>query len=156
MVIDDEPSVYAAAGGEAGLLALAHAWHRRCLADRVVSHAFSHPGQHPQHTERLAAYWVEALGGPPAYTALRVDESHALRLHAGNGDHREMDERAQTCFAQAIGDALLPEDERLRATLRAYFQWATETMSAHPESACDVPDGLAVPHWSWDGPVVGS
>ena len=58
-------SVYDAAGGDEGLLRLAGAWHERVMADEIVSHAFSH-GFHPQHTERLAAYWAEALGGPPA------------------------------------------------------------------------------------------
>ena len=55
-------TIYDAAGGHDGLLRLAHAWHVRVLADEVVGHAFSH-GFHPQHTERLAAYWAEALGG---------------------------------------------------------------------------------------------
>lgn len=49
-------SVYKAAGGSAGLLRLARAWHSRVMADEVVGHAFSH-GFHPQHDERLAAYW---------------------------------------------------------------------------------------------------
>jgi hemoglobin len=56
-------TVYEAAGGTGGLLRLAHAWHARVMADEVVEHAFSH-GFHPDHTSRLAAYWVEALGGP--------------------------------------------------------------------------------------------
>lgn len=64
-----ERSVYDAAGGSAALGRLAAAWHHRCLQDPVVSHAFSHPGLHPQHVERLAAYWGEALGGPAGYTA---------------------------------------------------------------------------------------
>jgi hemoglobin len=54
-------SVYEAAGGDEGLLRLAEAWHARVLADEAVSHAFSH-GFHPQHSERLAAYWAEAPG----------------------------------------------------------------------------------------------
>ena len=58
-----EQTIYAAAGGRQAFLDLAHAWHARCLADPVVSHAFSH-GFHPRHTERLAAYWAEALDGP--------------------------------------------------------------------------------------------
>jgi hemoglobin len=48
-------TIFEAAGGEQAFLDLAHAWHERCLADEVVSHAFSH-GYNPQHTERLAAY----------------------------------------------------------------------------------------------------
>jgi hypothetical protein len=39
-----EDTVFEAAGGSQGLLDLAWAWHRRCLADPVVSHACSHPG----------------------------------------------------------------------------------------------------------------
>src|SRR5262245_29371401 len=60
-------TVYEAAGGSDGMLRLASAWHTRVLEDEVVSHAFSH-GFHPQHTERLAAYWAEALGGPTTYS----------------------------------------------------------------------------------------
>lgn len=145
-------TIYDAAGGQQAFRNLAHAWHLRCLADPVVSHAFSH-GFHPQHTERLAAYWAEALGGPPDYTETMGDESTVVRMHSGNGEHREMDERAQTCFAQALDDARIPNDPRLRSTLKAYFRWATETMSAYPNFAGDVPHGLALPRWSWDGPV---
>jgi hemoglobin len=65
-------TIYEAAGGHDAFLRLAHAWHARCLADPIVSHAFSH-GYHPQHTERLAAYWAEALGGPPSYTSSMGD-----------------------------------------------------------------------------------
>lgn len=61
------PTVYEAAGGAGGLRRLAEAWHARVMADEVVSHAFSH-GFHPKHTEHLATYWGEALGGPTTYS----------------------------------------------------------------------------------------
>src|SRR5262249_48893573 len=117
----------------------------------IVSHAFSH-GYHPKHTERLAAYWAEALGGPRHYTQIMGTESQVVRMHSGNGEHREMDERAQTCFAQALDDAGIPDDPRLRTTLKVYFRWATERMSRFPESADQVPGGLAMQYWSWNGP----
>jgi hemoglobin len=145
-------TIYEAAGGRQAFLNLAHAWHARCLADPIVSHAFSH-GYHPQHSERLAAYWAEALGGPLDYTESMGNESSVVRLHAGNGEHQEMDERAQICFAQALDDAGLPDDARLRSTLKAYFRWATQAMSAYPESAGQVPNGLALARWTWAGPV---
>ena len=69
-----KPTIYEAAGGHGAFVALAHAWHARCLADPIVSHAFSH-GYHPQHSERLAAYWAEALGGPSNYTNSMGDQS---------------------------------------------------------------------------------
>ena len=146
------PSVYAAAGGDEGLVRLAHAWHARVLADEVVSHAFSH-GYHPQHTERLAAYWAEALGGPATFSARHGDETAVVRMHSGNGPHEEMDVRAIECFDRALVDAGFT-DERLVRVLHDYFAWATTTtMARYHDSADDVPDGLSIPHWSWDGLV---
>ena len=144
-------SLYDAAGGEPGLLRLAEAWHARVMADEVVSHAFSH-GFHPQHGERLAAYWAEALGGPATYSGSYGDESSVVRTHSGNGVHEEMDRRAIACFDQALADVGLAADEPLRQALHDYFAWATTTtMARYHESADEVPDGLAIPHWSWDG-----
>ena len=146
-------TVYDAAGGHDGLLRLAHAWHERVLADPVVSHAFSH-GFHPDHTQRLAAYLGEALGGPPTYSREYGDESSVVRMHSGNGVHEEMDRRAVACFDEALTDAGFTPDQPVRQVLLDYFGWATRTtMTAFHDSADDVPDGLPVPHWSWDGPV---
>jgi hemoglobin len=136
-------NVYEAAGGGEGLLRLAEAWHSRVMADEIVGHAFSH-GFHPQHVERLAAYWAEALGGPTTYSDAYGDETSVVRIHSGNGQHEEMDRRAIACFDQAL--------EPLRQVLRDYFAWATTTtMARYPESADHVPEGLSIPRWSWDG-----
>jgi hemoglobin len=144
-------SVYAAAGGGEGLLRLAKAWHSRVMADEIVSHAFSH-GFHPQHSERLAAYWAEALGGPTAYSHEYGDETSVVRIHSGNGRHKEMDRRAIACFDHALDDVGLTAAEPVRQVLHDYFAWATTTtMARYHESADDVPEGLSIPRWSWDG-----
>ena len=149
-------TVYEAAGGIDGLLRLAHAWHARVMADEEVSHAFSH-GYRPDHSERLAAYWAEALGGPPLYSQRYGDETSVVRIHSGNGAHEIMDRRAIACFGQALADIGLANtgmapDDRLRQVLYDYFAWATTTtMARYHRSADDVPDGLAIPRWSWDG-----
>jgi hemoglobin len=145
-------TVYEAAGGDVGLLRLAHAWHARVMGDEVVSHAFSH-GFHPEHSERLAAYWAEALGGPTRYSDAYGDETAVVRMHSGNGPHEEMDRRAIACFDQALADVGLPDD-RVRQVLHDYFTWATHiAMTRYHRSQDDVPVGLPVPHWSWDGLV---
>jgi hemoglobin len=149
-------TVYEAVGGMTGLQGLAAAWHERVMADEVVSHAFSH-GFHPQHTERLAAYWAEALGGPPAYSEAYGDETSVVRIHSGNGSHDEMDRRAIGCFDQALDDVGLAGNARLRRVLHDYFDWATTTtMARYHRSADDVPVGLGIPRWSWDGLVSGT
>jgi hemoglobin len=144
-------TVFEAAGGMDGLRRLADAWHRRVMVDEVVGHAFSH-GFHPQHVERLAAYWAEALGGPSAYSGSFGDETTVVKMHSGNGEHDEMDRRAISCFDQALTDVGLARNDALRQVLQDYFAWATTTtMSRYHQSADDVPNGLSIPHWSWDG-----
>ena len=146
-------TVYEAAGGADFFLRLANAWHARVMADEVVSHAFSH-GFHPDHSRRLAAYWAEALGGPPDYSGSYGDETSVVRIHSGNGPHEEMDRRAIDCFDQALTDVGLTDDDVLRKVLYDYFAWATNTtMSRYQRSPDDVPDGLRIPKWSWDGLV---
>ena len=144
-------TLYEAAGGMDGVLRLAHAWHARVLADEVVSHAFSH-GFHPRHTERLAAYWAEALGGPGAYTAECGDETRVLKMHSGHGPHEDMDRRALACFDPALADVGLRAGSPLHQALHDYFAWTTMArMARYPDSADDVPADLRIPRWSWDG-----
>jgi hemoglobin len=144
-------TVFEAAGASDGLRRLAAARHRRVMADEVVGHAFSH-GFHPQHVERLAAYWAEALGGPNAYSGIYGDETTVVKMHSGHGEHDEMDRRAIVCFDQALADVGITHDAPLRKVLHDYFAWATTTtMSRYHHTADDVPNGLMIPHWSWDG-----
>jgi len=147
------PSVYEAAGGEQGLRRLAAAWHELVMADPVVSHAF-HGGARPDHIERLAAYWGEALGGPTTYTERYGDERAVVRRHAGNGPHEEMDRRAIECFDRAVVDAGLDRDARLRGVLHDYFAWATQTtMTRSSAEAAQLPADAPIPRWSWHGLV---
>ena len=144
-------TVFEAAGGTEGLRRLAEAWHARVMDDEVVAHAFSH-GFRPDHTERLAAYWVEALGGPTTYSDCYGDETSVVKTHSGNGEHDEMNQRAIACFDRALEDVGLATDDVLRRVLHDYFAWATTTtMYRYHRSADDVPSGLTIPHWSWDG-----
>ena len=63
-----------------------------------------------------------------------------------------MDRRAIACFDQALADVGLAKDDALRQVLHDYFAWATTTtMSRYHQSADDVPNGLSIPRWSWDG-----
>src|SRR5687767_1842130 len=87
---------------------LAHAWHQRVMSDPVVSNTFSH-GFHPQHVERLAAYWAETLGGPSTYSDSYGDETTVVKMHSGNGTHDEMYHRAIACFDQALVDVGLAD-----------------------------------------------
>jgi hemoglobin len=139
-------TVYEAAGGIDGLTRLANAWHERVLADEIAAHPFSH-GTRPDHIARLAAYWAEALGGPPTYTGRFGDETAVVRMHACNGPHVELDERAIGCFDLALDDVGFTDP--VRQVLHDYFAWVTTKHFTGRHNG--VPDGMTIPSWSWSG-----
>ncbi len=118
------PSIYEFAGGGQAFLALATAFHERCLADLDLNHVFSHHAG-PDHVENLAAYWAEVLGGPPSYSRLHGGQSAMLEIHAREGGE-SLEPNFVACFIQALDDAQLPDDPDFRASMRAYIEWTTK------------------------------
>jgi truncated hemoglobin YjbI len=149
-----QQTVYDAMGGQRAVTALAEAWHHRVMADPVVSHAF-HAGVHEHHTDRLAAYFAEQLGGPTTFTDSLGDYSSVVRMHTGNGPHEQMDGRAVAAFVRALDDADIPTDPDLRSALIAWFTWGTALLNHRWESPDEVPDDLPLPAWGWDGTAEG-
>jgi hemoglobin len=145
------PTLFEFAGGEPAFLALATAHHARCLADPELNHPFSHPDRHPQHVERLAAYWAEVMGGPPAYSQSCGEQTGVLQMHAGNGDMSDLGERFLGCFDLAADDAGLPADPEFRAALHAYMRWAVDDVLAYSPEGTVVAEGKPMPRWGWDG-----
>jgi hemoglobin len=145
------PTLYEFAGGDEAFLRLARAHHERCLADAELNHPFSHPDQHPQHVERLAAYWAVVLGGPAAYSGGMGEQSTLLEMHAGNGPIDDLGRRFVACFDAAADDAGLPEDPEFRRALHDYMTWAVADVLVFAPVGSQVPSGRSMPRWSWDG-----
>jgi hemoglobin len=155
LLCDDEGvdvSLYEFAGGEQAMLALARAHHARCLADPLLNHPFSHDDQHPEHVERLAAYWGEVLGGPPRYSDACGDETHVLWLHSETDAEAGYGENFLACFVAALDDAGLPDDPAFRAAMTAYMRWAVDNVMAYAPKGSQVPQGAPMPRFGWDGP----
>lgn len=136
-------TLYQTLGGFDALLAVCRRWHELCLADPIAAHPFSH-GMHPQHDERLAAYLAEATGGPKLYTAGYGTETSMQRLHAGNGDHLDLDEACLRLFERALADVKTPP-EAARA-LSAYFRKGTVAQRTYSKGREQVPDDLPFNH----------
>jgi hemoglobin len=102
----------------------------------------------------------EAAGGEEgllrlarAWHARVVDDEvvgHAFR----HGFHPDHTTRLAAYWAEAMTDIALSESDPVRHALQEYFEWATHaSMARYQRSADDVPEGLNLPHWSWDGLV---
>jgi len=145
------PTIYEVAGGDDAFLTLATAFHQRCLADPVLSHPFSHPGN-PDHVQRLGEYWAEVFGGPPRYSSTRGGHSAMLELHARTEAEDDLGRRFVSAFVVAADDAGLPDDPEFRASLRAYMEWAVADVLAYSSKDAVVEPDLPFPHWGWQGP----
>ena len=135
------------------ILRLAHAHHANCLADPVLNHHFTHGDGHPQHVERLAAYWAEVLGGPPRFSEGMNDESAVLYMHSGIGEVGDLGDRFHDCFVRALDDAGLPDDPEFRAAMSAYMRAAVDNMLTYSPVGSTVEPGLPMPRWGWNGPT---
>ena len=92
---------------------------------------------------RLAGTW---------HRRVMADDVVGHAFSHGFHPQQVVDRRAIACFDQALADVALAEDGTLRQVLHDYFAWATTTtMARYHRSADDVPDGLSIPRWSWDG-----
>lgn len=136
-------SLYDDLGGFDAILRTCRHWHALCSADPVAAHPFEHMTM-PRHDERLAAYLSEATGGPPLYTAGYGDESFMQRLHAGHGEHDELDERCLELFDRALSE--VGHAPEAAARLSAYFRGSTHAMRAYGEGEDLVPPDLPLPH----------
>jgi hemoglobin len=144
-------TLFEAAGGESGLRLLALAWHERVLADPVVAGASPH-GDREDEVDRVAAYWAESLGGPALHTARYGTGTEDVRLHHRDGAVEELNDRAVDCFADALDDTGLQDDEPLAEALLDWFTWLVwSTLSPPNEPAPGTRGGI--PKWSWDGLV---
>jgi hemoglobin len=79
------------------------------------------------------------------------DQSSLLVMHSGNGDMTDLGRRFVTCFVEAMDDAGLPDDPDFRAAMTAYMRWAVDDVLVYSPVEAQVPRGVAIPHWSWDG-----
>ncbi len=63
----------------------------------------------------------------------------------------DLGRRFVVCFMQAADDVGLPADPEFRAALRAYMEWAVSDVLVYSPQGAEVPAGLPMPRWSWDG-----
>jgi len=142
----DRPSIYDYVGGGPAFGALAAKHHDRCLADPELNHPFAHPDGHPEHVQRLGAYWAEVFGGPATFPG---GHSAMLAVHSCQEIPAGWDQRFLACFLAAADDVGFPED--VKPVLKAYMEWALAEVVRYSPKGSVVPENLKTPQWGWSG-----
>jgi hemoglobin len=142
------PTLYEAAGGADAMRRLAEAHYRRCLTDPVLQQVFGATGK-PDHAAHLAAWLGEVYGGPATYTDRFGGFPAMLRHHQGLALTEEQRVAFTVAFAEAMDEAGLPDDARLRERLASYVEWGTHVAVRNSQPGYEADMSATVPTWDW-------
>lgn len=142
------PSLYQWAGGEAALGRMINAFYDRVEKDDLLSGLFP-GGVSDAHRSHVTTWWAEVFGGPAGYT------EHLGGYEAMLAHHRELRITAEQRFrfaslmSLAADDAELPDDPEFRAALVSYLEWGTRLAMHNSQDDNMVVEHAPVPRWGW-------
>ncbi|MEJ7833860.1 MAG: group II truncated hemoglobin [Nocardioides sp.] len=143
------PTLFEWAGGEAAYRRLIDCFYDRVERDDLLS-GFFPGGVSDEHRAHVAAWWVEVMGGPDAYTRELGGYESMLAHHRDLSITPEQRHRFAATMSLAADDAELPSDPEFRAALVGYVDWGTRlAMSNSQPGAADVVEHAPVPRWGW-------
>jgi hemoglobin len=147
--MQETPSLYAWAGGDAAFERLIDAFYDRVERDELISPLFP-GGVSAEHRAHVTAWWIEVFGGPATYTAELGGYHRMVNKHVGLGITPEQRFRFASLMSLAADDAGLPGDPEFRAAVMGYVEWGTRlAMHNSQPDAAGVVEQAPVPRWGW-------
>lgn len=141
-------TIFEYAGGRDAMHRVAAAHYRRCRTDPILAQVFGGRDR-PEHVDHLADWLSEVFGGPAYYTERHGGHGALLRHHAGLAITEAQRQRFVEAFMEAVDEAGLPEDPRLRERLRAYAEWGTRIALDVSQPGANTDSSDPVPRWNW-------
>jgi CDGSH-type Zn-finger protein/truncated hemoglobin YjbI len=148
VAMDEDPTLFAWAGGYPALLRTTRLFYERHVAaDDLLAPLFSR--MEPDHPERVAAWLSEVFGGPELYSQRYGGYARMISQHIGK--HLTETQRARwiTLLVRSADEADLPADPEFRAAFAAYLEWGTRIAVENSTDGARPPEGMPIPHWWW-------
>lgn len=144
------PSLYEAAGGEAGLHLVEELFYRSVLADPVLQPLFG--AGRPEHVDHLTAFTAESFGGPDHFTR-ELGFAHLIAVHRGLAITEEQRQRFVELYLTALDRAGMPEDPAFRDAVREHVDFGSRVamQNSHARTDDELHPLRAVPRWTWPG-----
>jgi hemoglobin len=144
------PTLFEAAGGEAGLHRLEEAFYSSVLADPLLQPLFG-AGQ-PQHVDHLTAFTAESFGGPDRFSR-ELGFAHLIAVHRGLHITEEQRLRFVELYLAALDTAGMPTDKEFRDAVREHIEFGTRvaTQNSHATTDDELHPLREVPRWRWAG-----
>ncbi len=143
-----DPTLLEWSGGPDSVRRLMDAFYDRVERDDLLGPLFG-ASVSEQHRANVTVWWVEVLGGPPAYTERLGGYENMLAHHRGLTITDEQRLRFVTLMSRAADDAELPADPEFRAALMGYLEWGTRIAMHNSKPDAQVVEHAPVPRWGW-------
>jgi hemoglobin len=145
------PTLYEWLGGAGPLKALIARFYEKVPADPLLAPLFADmPAEHSQH---VAAFIGEVLGGPSYYSEHYGGHANMVRHHLGRGITDEQRKRWVTLLLETADELNLPSDPEFRSALVAYLEWGSRLAVMNSALPVDSQiDEAPMPQWGWGVP----
>jgi hemoglobin len=143
------PTLYAFAGGEAGLHRLEDRFYASVLQDPLLIPLFG--AGKPTHVDHLTAFTAESFGGPDRFSR-ELGFAHLIQVHRGLQISEAQRARFVELYLAALEDSDLPEDPAFRDAVREHVEFGSQVamQNSHAVSDEDLHPLREVPRWTWD------
>lgn len=144
------PTLFDAAGGEAGLHRLEETFYSSVLTDPLLQPLFG-AGQ-PQHVDHLTAFTAESFGGPDRFSR-ELGFAHLVAVHRGLHITEEQRQRFVELYLAALDTAGMPTNKEFRDAVHEHVEFGTQVamQNSHATTNDELHPLRDVPRWRWAG-----
>ncbi|MGY0055700.1 globin domain-containing protein [Streptomyces sp. LZ34] len=142
------PTPYTWAGGASALERLFTAFYAHVSADPELAPLSK--DMDPAHPHHVAAWFGEALGGPPVHSDKHGVQTHMFGRHLGKAITERQRRRWMNLLLDTADEVGLPEDPEFRATIVGCLEWGTRMAVRFSRPGASTPgtdEPVPVPVW---------
>ena len=150
------PTLYEWIGGIEALNRLTKRFYERVNEDELLKPVFAH--MDAAHSEHVAAFLAEVLGGPANYSVERGGHPQMIQKHLNRHLTQEKRRRWVELLLETADELGLPDDPEFRSALVGYLEWGSRLAVINSQPGATVDKDAAMPKWGWGevkGPYTG-
>jgi len=150
------PTLYEWMGGKEAIDRLFTLFYARVPADPILAPVFAEMS--PTHSQHVALFVAEVLGGPKTYGEAHGGHPHMIRRHLDRSLEESARKRWMDLLLECADEIGVPSDPEFRSAFVAYLEWGTRLAVLNSRPGATVPEESPMPKWGWGepgGPYVG-
>jgi hemoglobin len=146
------PTLYEWVGGIEALKRLTKRFYEHVDEDELLEPVFAH--MDAAHSEHVAAFLAEVLGGPTSYSEQHGGHPHMIQKHLNRHLTHEKRRRWVELLLATADELGLPDDPEFRSALVGYLEWGSRLAVINSQPGAAVDHDAPMPKWGW-GEVKG-